>query len=104
MLLRNTRTADHEDFMDKQAAIELLMSAIPDTGAVSWESVHNTLQATPEGRAAIQYFHAARRDRNVLWSAVSRSPWTRRPNTNTRASTKSRSSFSQTASRRKAGV
>jgi hypothetical protein len=73
MLLRNTRTADHEDFMDKQAAIELLMSAIPDTGAVSWESVHNTLQATPEGRAAIQYFHAARRDRNVsIYAKVDR--------------------------------
>lgn len=59
--------------MDKQNAVEILTSAIPESGAVTWESVHNALQSTPGGRAAIQYFHAARRDKNVpIYAKVDR--------------------------------
>lgn len=59
--------------MDKQTAVEILNGAIPETGAVTWESVYETLQSTAEGRAAAQWFHAARRDRNVaLYAKVDR--------------------------------
>lgn len=45
-----------------QEKFDLLVSALPETGDVSYQEWYDGLQATPEGRQALKVVHQARRE------------------------------------------
>lgn len=51
--------------MDNPTALALFQAQLPETGSVPYPTVYDAMQATAEGRQALERFHALRRNASI---------------------------------------